>query len=137
MILDKGFPAGMRRIGTTYLGPLLTLGILDKFAMPDPNESDTAKLLIGKGGLAGWTPAQAGIGYMTGQFTTPPMVDAAVRALTLAAATASFKDKENDKFSNWANQSIRYWTPGFSFGRFVMEDVPTLTSGHNPEYLGR
>ena len=137
LVLDRGMSAGMRQIGAKYLGPLVMLGLLDKFALPDPSESDTMKLLVGRGGLAGWTPAQAGIGFMTGQFTTPPMVDAAVRTIGLAGALASVKDSENDKFMNWVSQGFQYWTPGQSFLRFIFDDIPTMTTGTNPKYIGK
>jgi hypothetical protein len=114
-----------------FLGPLIFLGIIDKLALPDPAEDDRTRLLVGGGGLAGWTPIQAARGFVTGEFASPPLVDAAIEAVAVTA------EADPRKFRAWLERSAKYWTPGMSALGLLFDDIPTLTEGKDPQYIDK
>jgi len=123
MDVDKAAIVSARK----FLGPVVFLGVIDKFAMPDPKEDDRIRLLVGGSGLVGWTPVQSAVGFISGQFASPPLVDAAVEAVSITASG------EPSKFAAWFERSTKYWTPGVSFMKLLFDDIPTLQSGENPK----
>lgn len=90
--------------------------------------SDRQQKFFGKGGLSQAAPIGALEGILSGDFFTPPVVDA-----ILSGTLVPLMKGDDKKMQKGLSSTIQNFTPGSVYVRFLTDDLVTLLSGERPE----
>lgn len=127
---DKGALKGTLRNAEKYVAPLLLFQAADYLLFGgDPEQmTDRQKKIMGSSGLSQAAPIGSGKAILTGDFFTPPAVDAIVQGIVAPAISG-----DEGKVQKGIASAIQNFTPGSVYVRFLTDDLPTLISGDRPE----
>lgn len=128
---DKGLLHGTIRNAEKYLLPLMLLQAFDTVILNEvegEDPSDRQRLLFGRYGLSSAAPIGTAKSVVTGDFFTPPAVDAIVKGVIVPAM-----DRDTEKLAGGMHRALEGFTPGYVLYRFLTEDLPTFVSGYRPE----
>lgn len=91
--------------------------------------SDRYKRLVGSEGFAGTAPLKSPVGILTGEFFTPPAIDALMSSVVLPVFR---QGKPIDPLVGLGN-AVGQFTPGAAYVRFLTDDLVTIVTGERPE----
>lgn len=123
---------------TKYIAPLMLLQSADILMFgydPDKpwqenedNKSDIAKKLFGRAGLSQSAPLGSVEGIITGDFWTPPAIDAAMKGLVIPTMQG-----DTGKLAKGLDTTVNNFAPGSVWVRFLTDDLVTYSTGERPE----
>lgn len=128
---------GSARVAEKFLAPLVMLQIADylvfgenlnPFGEDAKEKSERAKMLFSKAGLSQTAPIGSLKGIVTGDFFTPPLIDAVVKSTVVPILTGNQAELKAGLVS-----SIQNYMPLSGYIRFLSDDLPTIITNERPE----
>jgi hypothetical protein len=116
---DRG-KEGTKKIGAQLVAPYL-LALAADSMLPDAENSPWTNLLVGSGGAKGWTAASSIKGFLTGEFFTPPALQA------LYSFTGPLSEPGDDtlkKLYYGAQDFAMKFVPGANLLKLMGYDLP-------------
>lgn len=129
---QRGITGGTRMVAEKFVAPYLLFRLADELIKQVPGleeEGDRRAKLLGKQGLAGSAPIGSMKSIVTGDFFTPPAVDAVVQSLV---PLLDPKKGEIDPLRGLAD-TVGKFAPGAVYVRFLTDDLPAIAEGQRPE----
>lgn len=130
-IRSKGLIKGGWRDANKFILPLMMFKGMDYVlsgGAPEEERSDRFKKLLGSGGLAGAAPVGSIKGMITGEFFTPPAIDAITQSVILPV----FREGRPVNPAVGIGNAVGQFTPGAVYVRFLTDDAVTLLTGERP-----
>lgn len=128
-----GMTKGTLRNMEKFLAPLLLFKAADAVightaGDREGNLTPRQQYFLGKGGIASSSPIGAAGAIVSGDFFTPPAVDALIKGVLEPA-----KKGDMAKLRSGVASAVQNFTPGSVYVRFLTDDLITLIKGARPE----
>jgi hypothetical protein len=127
---DRGIMGGSIRNAEKYIAPLLLLQVFDSAILGEGSDSelsDRKKLLFGKYGLSSAAPIGTIKSIATGDFFTPPVVDAVYKGVISPVIIGRPEQVHKNVV-----KAVDGFMPGSVWVRVFTKDLPTLMEGKKP-----
>lgn len=127
---NRGITGGSLRNAEKYIAPFALFQLIDYalFQNDPDNMSDRQKKLLGYGGLTQSAPIGAITGVVTGDFFTPPAIDAIVQSTIVPIVKGDSASMQKGMID-----ALQKFTPGSVYVRFLTDDLVTYLKGQRPE----
>lgn len=136
---NRGLAGGLRRNTEKYFAPYLLLAGVGRLIHGSTDEmTDRQKKVFGSTGLGSASPLGGLEAIATGDFFTPPAVDALwsatmVPLIKSATGREEDTDRELGKLEKGVATTVQNFLPGSMLLRFLTDDLVTFSTGQRPE----
>lgn len=147
---DKGVLKGSMRNTEKYIVPLLLLQMMDMAIFGEgptgqyeegdrelalrkkigktPLTEDVVTKIVGKSGLSAASPLGGIKAMATGDFFSPPAVDAVMQGVVIPTL-----NQDEGKLAKGLDNIFYNFTPGTVYAKFILDDLVTYGTGDRPE----